>query len=101
MSLALQKARGRLLPFGWYHLRKAIRNPERLDTLLTGVLPEYQQRGINAVFMTHLTQAAIHNGIKFAESNGELAENIKVQNTWRYFDRRQHRRSQIFARNIS
>jgi hypothetical protein len=51
--------------------------------------------------MTHLTQAAINSGIKYAESNGELAENIKVQNTWRYFDRRQHRRSQVYSRNIS
>jgi GNAT superfamily N-acetyltransferase len=101
LSKALQKAKGKLFPFGWYHLRKAMRNPERLDTLLTGVLPEYQQRGINAVFMTHLTQAAINSGIKYAESNGELAENIKVQNTWRYFDRRQHRRSQVYSRNIS
>ena len=101
LSKALQKAKGRLLPFGWYHLWKAMRKPQRLDTLLTGVLPEYQGRGINAVFMTHLTQAAIRHGIKYAESNGELAENIKVQNTWRYFERRQHRRSQIFAKNIS
>jgi GNAT superfamily N-acetyltransferase len=101
LSKALQKARGKLFPFGWYYLWKAMRKPERLDTLLTGVLPEFQQRGINAVFMTHLTQAAIRNGIKYAESNGELAENIKVQNTWRYFERRQHRRSQIFAKNIS
>lgn len=101
LSRALMKARGRLFPFGWYHLWKAMRNPERLDTLLTGVLPEYQRKGINAVFMTHLTQAAINHGIKYAESNGELAENIKVQNTWRYFERRQHRRSQIYARNIS
>jgi len=89
------------LPFGWYHLRKAMRNPERIDTLLTGVIPEYQNKGVNAVFMTHLTQAAINTGIKYAESNGELMENVKVQNTWRYFERRQHRRSQIFARNIS
>jgi len=101
LSTALQKARGKLFPFGWYYLWKAMRKPERLDTLLTGVLPEYQRRGINAVFMTHLTQAAIQHGIKYAESNGELAENIKVQNTWRYFEKRQHRRSQIFAKNIS
>lgn len=101
LSKALQKAKGRLFPFGWFHLWKAMRNPNRLDTMLTGVLPEYQQRGINAVFMTHLTQAAINNGIKYAESNGELAENIKVQNTWRYFEKRQHRRSQIFAKPIA
>ena len=101
LSKALQRAKGRLLPFGWYHLRLAMRNPERIDTLLTGVIPEYQNKGVNAVFMTHLTQAAINTGIKYAESNGELMENIKVQNTWRYFERRQHRRSQIYARNIS
>jgi GNAT superfamily N-acetyltransferase len=101
LSKALQKARGKFFPFGWYYLWKAMRKPERLDTLLTGVLPEFQQRGINAVFMTHLTQAAIRNGIKYAESNGELAENIKVQNTWRYFERRQHRRAQIYAKIIS
>ncbi|MCK5067554.1 MAG: hypothetical protein KAR16_08950 [Bacteroidales bacterium] len=101
LSKALQRAKGRLLPLGWFHLRRAMRNPERIDTLLTGVLPEYQGKGVNAVFMTHLTQAAINTGIKYAESNGELAENIKVQNTWRYFERRQHRRSKIFARNIS
>ncbi len=101
LSKALQKAGGRLFPFGWYHLRKAMKHPDRIDTLLTGVLPEYQRKGVNAAFMTHLTQAAIKRGIKYAESNGELAESIKVQNTWPYFERRQHRRSEIFAKNIS
>jgi GNAT superfamily N-acetyltransferase len=100
LAEAFQKARGRLFPFGWLHLKQALKNSKRIDTLLTGVLPEYQSKGINAVFMTHLTQAAIDGGMQYAESNGELAENIKVQNTWRYFERRQHRSSQLFAREI-
>ncbi|MEN8203520.1 MAG: hypothetical protein ABFS28_13060 [Bacteroidota bacterium] len=101
LSTALQKARGRLFPFGWLYLKRAMKNSRRIDTLLTGVLPEYQSKGINAVFMTHLTKAAIHGGMQYAESNGELAENIKVQNTWRYFERRQHRCSRLYARDIS
>jgi len=101
LTRALQKARGRMLPFGWYHLMKAMRKPKRLDTMLTGVLPEWQSKGVNAVFMVHLTDAAIRNGIVYAESNGELAENIKVQNIWRYFERRQHRQSQIFGKQIN
>lgn len=100
LSTALQKARGRLLPLGWLHLKRAMKKSRRIDTLLTGVLPEYQRKGINAVFMTHLTQAAIQGGMKYAESNGELAENIKVQNTWRYFEQRQHRSSCLFAKDI-
>lgn len=100
LSDALRKARGRLFPWGWLYLKRAIENSKRIDTLLTGVLPEYQSKGVNAVFMTHLTQAAINGGMQHAESNGELAENIKVQNTWRYYERRQHRSSRLFARQI-
>jgi len=100
LSTALQKARGRLFPTGWLHLKRAMNNPDRIDTLLTGVLPEFQSKGVNAVFMSHLTQAAINGGIRYAESNGELAENIKVQNIWRYFERRQHRSSMLFAKDI-
>lgn len=101
LSDALRKARGRLFPWGWLYLKRALENSRRIDTLLTGVLPEYQSKGINAVFMTHLTQAAINGGMQHAESNGELAENIKVQNTWRYFERRQHRSSRLFARDLN
>ncbi len=100
LSKALQKARGRLFPFGWFYVMMALKKPERLDTLLTGVLPEYQSKGVNALYMSALTAAAIRNGIKHAESNGELEENIKVQNTWRYFQSRQHRRSRIYARQL-
>jgi ribosomal protein S18 acetylase RimI-like enzyme len=100
LSKAMQKARGRLFPFGWYHLKKAMQKPDRIDTLLTGVLPDWQNKGVNAVFMTHLTGAAIANGIKYAESNYELEENIKVQNIWRYFESRQHRRSRIYYKNL-
>ena len=100
LSDALRKARGRLFPWGWLYLKRAMQKADRIDTLLTGVLPEYQKKGINAVFMTHLTQAAIHGGMQHAESNGELAENIKVQHTWRYFERRQHRSSRLYARDI-
>jgi len=101
LSRALQKARGRIFPFGWYHLLKAMKKPQRLDMLLTGVVPEYQSKGVNAVFMSHLTGAAIASGITFAESNRELEENIKMQNTWRYFESRQHRRSRLFSKTLS
>jgi GNAT superfamily N-acetyltransferase len=101
LSDAFRKARGRLFPWGWLYLKRAMENSTRIDTLLTGVLPEYQSKGVNAVFMTHLTKAAIHGGMLYAESNGELAENVKVQNIWRYFERRQHRSSRLFAREIS
>ena len=100
LSKAFQKARGRMLPFGWIHLYRAIRNPVRIDMLLTGILPEYQSKGVNALLMVHLTQTAINHGIRKAESNNELEDNVKVQSLWKPYDRRQHRRSRIFSKNL-
>ena len=47
LSKALQKAKGKMLPFGWFHLLKAlfIKRPRVLDLLLVGVKPEYQSKG--------------------------------------------------------
>ena len=101
MSRAFQKARGRLFPFGFYHMMKAMKNPTRIDILLVGVHPDYQNKGVNAIFMTDLTGIAIKKGIKYAESNAELEENVKVQNFWRYFDTRQHRRTRIYSKILT
>lgn len=100
LSRAMQKARGRMYPFGWYHLMRAVKKPDRIDAMLVGVRPEYQSKGINSVFMVDLTSAAIRNGIRYAESNNELEENLKVQSIWRHFESRQHRRSRIYGKSL-
>ncbi len=98
LSRAFQKARGRLYPFGFRHLLKAMKNPDRIDILLVGIRPEYQGKGVNALFMTEMTATCAEKGIKWAESNAELEENIKVQNFWRYFDARHHKRKRVFMK---
>jgi len=100
MAKAFQKARGRLFPFGFLHFKRAMKNPERLDVLLVAVRPEYQNKGVNAIFMTDLTQAAIDANIRFAESNGELEENEAVQNFWRYYDTDQYKRLRVFSTEL-
>lgn len=101
LSLAFQKAKGRLFPFGIFHIARAMKKPDRIDILLVGVHPEYQNKGVNSIFMTDLTQFCINKGIIWAESNGELEENEKVQNFWRYYDARQHKRTRIYFKHLS
>lgn len=98
LSRAFQKAKGRLYPFGFIHFIKAIRNPKVLDLYLIGILPEYQGKGVNALFMKDLNQTALDNNILYGESNSELEENIKVQNIWKYYDSRQHKRKRIYLK---
>jgi len=100
LSRAFQRAHGRLFPLGWLNLIRALRKPDRLDLMLTGILPEYQSKGVNSLYMVHLTGTAIAHGITYAESNSELEENFKMQSFWRHFESRQHRRSRIYSKSI-
>lgn len=102
MSQALRKARGRMFPFGWYHLLKAIRGKsDVVDLLLVAVKPEYQSKGVNAMIFCDLIPEYIRNGYKFAESNLELEGNESVQKQWEYFERRQHRRRRAWRKAIA
>ncbi len=100
-SRALQKSKGKFFPFGWYHLLKALKgHNDIVDLLLVAVAPEYQSKGVNALLFTDLLPVYIKNKYKYAESNPELADNEHVQQQWKFFERRQHRRRAAFRREI-
>lgn len=102
LSRALQKAKGRLLPFGWFHLLKALmwKRPKVLDLLLVAVRPDYQGKGVNALLFTDLIPVYKELGFEYAESNPELEMNEKVQNQWQYFKTEQHKRRRCFKTDI-
>ena len=102
MSRALQKAKGKLTPLGWWHLLKALKfkKPKILDLMLVGVLPEYQSKGVNSILFYDLLPIYISEGYDYVETNPELEENNKVQQQWIYFERRQHTRRRCFKKAI-
>jgi GNAT superfamily N-acetyltransferase len=102
LSEALQKAKGRLLPFGWYHLLKAlfIKRPKVLDLLLVAVKPEYQSKGVNALLFYDLIPIYQQMGFEYGESNPELEDNKKVQAQWDYLETEQHKRRRAFRKDL-
>lgn len=101
MSVALQKSKGHMLPFGWYHLLKGLKGKnDRVDLLLVAVHPDYQNKGVNALLFQDLIPYYIANGYKYAESNPEMETNSKVQNQWEYFNTRQHKRRRSFSKKL-
>lgn len=102
MSRALQKAKGKMFPFGWFHLLKAlfISKPKVIDLLLVAIKPEFQGKGINALLFSDLIPVYQKKGVVYAESNPELVMNNKVQSQWSYFDCEQHKRRKTFKREI-
>ena len=103
LSEVLQKSKGKLLPFGWYHFLKTLffkRYPKMLDLLLVAVKPEYQNKGVNALVFCDLIPVYQKIGFEYAESNPELELNGKVQAQWEYFKTEQHKRRRAYKKDI-
>lgn len=100
LSRALQRCRGRLLPFGFVRLLRALRANDRLDLLLTAVRPDYQNKGLGAVLMHETWKSAAARGIKYAEASPQLEANPKVRAQWANFDARQHRRRRCYVKAL-
>ena len=98
----LQKCNGELFPFGWFYLLKTIfwKKPDTLDLLLIGVLPEYQNKGVNSLVIADLFDNYRKMGFKYAETNANLETNAKVQQMWDPFEKEQHKKRWIFAKEI-
>jgi hypothetical protein len=100
LSRALQKCRGRLLPFGFLHLPRALKPADRLDLPLIGVRPALQNRGVNAVLIYEMWKTSLRHGIRYAMTGPELARNEKIQSQWRHFESRQHQRRRCCLKAI-
>lgn len=100
-SRALQRCRGRIFPFGWWHLLKPLRGKsDTVDLLLVAVSPEYLNKGVNSLIFCDLLPVYMRSGYKYAESNPEYEANGSVQKQWEYFEHRQHRRRRAYRRDI-
>jgi hypothetical protein len=101
LSKALQKAKGRLLPFGIFHIKKALSVKNKyVDLYLGAIRPDLQGKGTDALIITELTRSCVKNKIITAESNIELESNTLVQAHWKHFKSRQHKRRRCFIKKI-
>ena len=103
LSRALQKCRrGRLWPFGWWHVLRALKmhKTEGVDLLLLGVLPEYRSKGTNALMFYDLIPRYNKYGFKWGESQVEMETNENVQGQWSYFETVNHKRRRCYRKDI-
>ena len=101
ISEALRKANGRLLPFGFLHLIRALRKFDTLDFCLAGVRKKYRSKGVDLIMAREMFRSARKLGVKYTESNPELKTNIRIQSEWKHFDPIRHKRRRIYEMRIA
>ena len=103
LTKALQKChKGRLWPFGWWHLLRAIKwhKTNIVDLYLVGILPEYRKKGANALLFSDLIPQYVNYGFEWGETNVEMETNTNVQSQWSILDPVMHKRRRCFKKNI-
>ena len=104
ISDALRKCKGKLFPLGWFHILKALKakkNMEYFDMLLIAVRPDYQNKGINALFFYDTAKHFVKYGVKYAETTSILETNNKSQANFEEYDKIQHKRRRAYLKPIA
>ena len=99
ISKALQKARGRLFPFGWLHLLRAMHTYETTDLMLNGAAPEWQNKGVSALYYQEMADKAIKIGNRWAISNPQI-ENNPAANIWSSYEHEPFMRRRCYLKKI-
>jgi len=98
LSEAMQKINGKVTLWNASAILKAKKNPEVVDLFLTGVLPEYQGKGVSAVLISELQQVMIRDGVETVETTGIFETNQKAIQHWKNYQHIQHKRKRCFVK---
>lgn len=102
ISDALRKCRGKLFPFGWYHILKALKSKtiKTFDLLLIAVRPDYQNKGVNSLIVADQLPYFIQYGVEKVETTAILEVNMKSQSNFQDFEKIQHKRRRAYLMAI-
>ena len=99
-SRALQKAKGKLFPFGFLHLLKAKKKNDTAAFYLIGIDPEYQNKGVPALIFQKVQELFYEKGIVNLETNPELEDNLPIQQMWKNYVHELHKRRRTYRKAL-
>ena len=100
LSRAYQKAKGKLFPFGFIHILRALNNLDEIDLYLNGVHPDWQKKGIHSLYYVEMNKAYIRNNVKVAISNQQLESNFQAVNVWNNYDKEPYLRRRCYVKPL-
>lgn len=100
-SRALQKAQGKVFPFGIFHLLKAKKNNPDAIFYLVGVRPDYQNKGVTAVLFHHYYNTFKKIGVQNCYRTPELETNLAIKKLWTEFNPKVYKKRSTFKKDLT
>lgn len=99
-SEALQKAKGKLFPFGFLHFLKAKKRHNEVLFYLIGIDPDQQNKGVTAIVFEEFHKSFSKHGVQSCIRTPELEENMAIQNIWKNFSPEVFRRRRTYRKSL-
>ena len=98
---ALKRINGKMFPFGFYHLWRALRKNNRASFYLIGIHESYQNKGVTAIIFQDIQEMFNKRGVTEVETNPELEENQAIQALWKNYNHKLHKRRRTYRKDIT
>jgi len=79
LTEGIQKARGRLFPFGIFHILRASKKTKQLDLLLGAIKKEYRGQGLDALMGMAMITSSQQAGFEIIDTHHEMESNVRVR----------------------
>jgi len=79
MTEGIQKARGRLFPFGFLKILRAAKKTKQLDLLLGAIKEKYRGMGVDVLMGVKMLISAHEVGLEIIDTHHEMEANVKIR----------------------
>jgi GNAT superfamily N-acetyltransferase len=95
-----KRAKGRLLPFGYFKIKSTQKKSKRLDLLLGAVREDYRNKGLNTMLAIAMIKSAKKLGLEYADTHHELETNTLVQAEMKRLGGVIYKRHRVFQKTL-
>lgn len=101
MSRGIQKAKGKILPFGFLHMLAAARKTKQLNAMLGAIKPGYRSRGVNVLMGKAFRESGLRRGLEYIDSHLVLAENKAMRAEYENLGGEVYKRYRIYEKVLT
>jgi len=100
MSEGIQKARGRLFPFGFLKILRAAKKTKQLDLLLAAIKEKYRGKGLDVLMGVGMIMSANKAGFEVIDTHHEMESNVKVRAEMEKMGGKIYKRFRVFQKEL-
>lgn len=100
MTEGIQRARGRLFPFGFLKILRAAKKTKQLDLLLGAIREKFRGLGLDVLMGVKMIMTAREAGMEMMDTHHEMEENVKVRAEMEKMGGKVYKKFRIYQKSL-